>query len=185
MARSRLHLAFGGGLDLGLLAADDAPAWAEAVVVPQDVHFIMGDLDGVLEAEAGSAAEVIGSLGDMRPRRLGGLVVSRRRAGGPLLLQAIVYDFDRQPPSSEAVVFEALLAAFEQVKARSVKRLAVRPLGTAYGGLPHEAFLRLLAQVCFSSAELGTSLKRVELVVASPDDLARYEALFGALRSKP
>jgi hypothetical protein len=185
MARSRLHLAFGGGLELGLLAADDAPADTDAIVVPQDVHLIMGDADGVLDAESASVDELVGSLAKLKPRRLGGLVVSRRRDGGPLLLQAVVYDFDRQPPSSGAVVFEALLAAFEAAKQRRVARLAVRPLGTAYGGLSPAAFLGHLAQVCYSSAELGTSVTRVDLVVASPDDMARYEGLLEALLSRP
>jgi hypothetical protein len=177
MARSRLRVAFGRGLELGLLAADDAPAEAQAVVVPQDVHLIMGDLDGVIEPESTSVDEVLGSLNQVK-RRLGSLVVSRRRRGTKLLFQAVVYDFERQPPSNEAVVFEALLAAFEEAKARGVTRFAVRPLGTAYGALTPAAFLRLLAQVCFSSAELGTSLTTVDLVVVSPDEMARYEDLF-------
>jgi hypothetical protein len=181
MARSRLHVAFGHGLELGLLAADDAPAEAQAVVVPQDVHLIMGDLDGVLEAEASSVDEVVGSLGQVRRRRLGSLVVSRRREGARFLLQAVVYDFDRQPPSNQGAVFEALLAAFEEAKLRGVTRMAVRPLGTAYGALAPAAFLRLLAQVCFSSAELGTSLTTVDLVVVSPEEMARYEGLFEGL----
>jgi hypothetical protein len=39
--------------------------------------------------------------------------------------------------------------------------------------------------VCYSSAELGTSVTRVDLVVASPDDMARYEGLLEALLSRP
>jgi hypothetical protein len=88
-----------------------------------------------------------------------------------------VYDFESSPPAREAHVFEALLSAFEEAKARTMTCLAVQPLGTAHAGLPPARFLALLAQVCYSSAELGTSLRRIHLLLPSPEELARYESL--------
>ena len=43
------------------------------------------------------------------------------REGAPLLVQAIVYDFDHTPPAREVHVFEALLAAFEEARARGLR----------------------------------------------------------------
>jgi hypothetical protein len=108
---------------------------------------------------------------------LGSIVVGTLREGGPLVFQAVVYDFQRSPPVRETDVFEALVAAFEEARSRQLSRLAVRPVGTAHAGLEPASFLRLLAQTCYSSAELGTSLRRVHLLLHSPDELRRYESL--------
>ena len=184
MARSRLLVSFGTKLEMDLLAADEAPPEAQALVVPQDVNFIMGELDAVVESRE-SAESVLASIEASRPRRLGTLVPAAGRSGAPLLLQAVVYDFDRTPPATEGHVFETLLLAFEEAKGRSFSCLAVRPLGTAYGGLAPLAFLRLLVQVCYSSAELGTSVKRVYLMLHSPDEMGRYEGLLQQILKRP
>ena len=42
-------------------------------------------------------------------------------------------------------------------------------------------FLGLLAQVCYSSAEMGTTLRRVHLLLPSPEELLRYEVLLQTL----
>jgi hypothetical protein len=95
-----------------------------------------------------------------------------------------VYDFDRSPPAREIHVFEALLAAFEEARARGIRSLAVQPLGTAHDGLDPERFLKLLAQVCYTSAELETTVRRVHLLLSSPLEMGRYEALLHALADK-
>ena len=111
-------------------------------------------------------------------------MVAPPRKGAPLVLQAIVYDFERSPPSRELHVFEALLAAFEEAKARGLSSVAVQPLGTAHAGLEAARFLRLLTQICYSSAELGTTVRRVHLLLPSPEELTRYEGLLQALVEK-
>ena len=64
--------------------------------------------------------------------------------------------------------------------------MAVQPLGTAHAGLEAARFLRLLTQICYSSAELGTTVRRVHLLLPSPDELARYEgAAAGPGREAP
>jgi hypothetical protein len=50
-------------------------------------------------------------------------------------------------------------------------------VGTAHGGLSAERFLNVLSQVCYSSAELGTSLRRVYVLLASAEELGQYETL--------
>jgi hypothetical protein len=112
------------------------------------------------------------------------VVVGAPREGSPLLLQAIVYDFDRSPPAREIHVFEALIAAFEEARTRGIRSVAVQPLGTAHAGLDPERFLKLLAQVCYSSAEMETTVRRVHLLLPSPLELGRYEALLQALADK-
>ena len=57
----------------------------------------------------------------------------------------------------------------------------MRPLGTAHGGVEASCFLRALTQICYSSAELGTSLKRVHLLLASHGDLSRSEEILRRL----
>ncbi len=180
MPRSKLAVSFGAKLDLDMVVGDEPPSGAEGLVVPQDVNLIMGDVEPVEDGgEAGD--EVVERAAAARPRRPGTLVVARARRGAPLLLQAVVYDFERTPPAREDHVFEALVLAFEEAKSRGLSCLAVRPLGTAHAGIEAAAFLRLLTQVCYSSAELGTSLRRVHLLLPSPDDMTRYESLLQRL----
>jgi hypothetical protein len=180
MSRPRLTLSFGEALDLDLVVATvDRPS-IEAVVVPQDVHRIMGDVDPIEDTHE-TAEEILASYGSAKRCRPGSVVVVPPRRGSPLLLQAIVYDFEESPPSREEHVFEALLSAFEEAKARGLSCLGVKPLGTAHTSLGPANFLRLLTQVCYSSAELGTSLRRVRVILMSDDELREYERLLHLL----
>ena len=183
MAQSRLAVCFGEDLDLDLVLGE-APASAEALVVPQDIHLILGEAT-IIEDTGETPAEALAALlGRERPRRRGTVLVGPA-VEGPLLLQAIVYDFEDSPPAREIHVFESLLAAFEEASRRRLKSVAVRPLGTAHAGLAPSAFVRLLAQVCFTAAELGTTLRHVHLVLPSPDELVCYERLMRDLVAPP
>src|SRR5262245_36019302 len=119
MRRSRLGLSFGDVLDLNLLLDDEPPASTDVVVIPQDVHLLLGELTA-LEEPPETKAELLAAALRQRPRRRGTLVVPPPRRGEPLVLQAIVYDFDDTPPARELHVFEVLLAAFEEAKARGL-----------------------------------------------------------------
>jgi hypothetical protein len=179
VGRSRLALSFGKALELDLVMGEEPPPSTGAFVVPQDVHLILGDVGPIEDRE--TPEQVLASAAQERPRRPGSIVVAASREGAPLVLQAIVYDFDRSPPAREVHVFEALLAAFEEARTRGLRSMAVQPLGTAHAGLAPERFLGLLVQVCYSSAEMGTTVRRVHLLLASPDELSRYEALLQGL----
>jgi len=180
LIRARFAVSFGDALDLDLVSGEQAPPATEAVVVPQDVHLILGDV-GTIEDTRETPEQVLAASAQERPRRPGSIVVAPPKQGAPLTLQAIVYDFESSPPAREAHVFEALLSAFEEAKARCMTCLAVQPLGTAHAGLPPARFLALLAQVCYSSAEMGTTLRRVHLLLPSPEELVRYEVLLQTL----
>ncbi len=183
MTRSRMTLSFGERLDLDLLVGENPPPLTGAIVVAQDIHQILGET-GPIEDTRETTEQVLAASGSQRPRRPGSVVVGAAREGAPLLLQAIVYDFDRSPPAREIHVFEALIAAFEEARTRGIRSIAVQPLGTAHSGLDPERFLKLLAQVCYSSAELDTTVRRVHLLLSSPQELGRYETLLRALADK-
>jgi O-acetyl-ADP-ribose deacetylase (regulator of RNase III) len=184
VTRSRLALSFGERLDLDLLVGEEPPPLTGALVVPQDIHLILGDV-GPLEDTRETPEQVLAAAGPQRPRRPGSVVVAAAaREGAPLVMQAIVYDFERSPPAREIHVFEALLTAFEEARSRGIRTVAVQPLGTAHAGLDPDRFLGLLAQVCYSSAELETTVRRVHLLLASPTELARYEVLLQGLVDK-
>jgi hypothetical protein len=178
MMRSRLAMAFGETFELDVVSAAGAPPETGAVVVPQDVYLILREVTaGGDEAVVRTPAQALSAALRQRPRRRGTIVPGPRREGRPLVLQAIVYDFEDSPPTRESFVFEALMAAFEDAGARGLTSVAVQPLGTDHGGITPDRFLLLLTQVCYSSVELGTSLRRVHLLVSSPLDLELYERL--------
>jgi hypothetical protein len=172
----KLGVSFGAKLELDIVVGEQPPAATEAVVVPQDVNLIMGDVEPI-EDTSETTQDVLARGVEARPRRAGTLVVGGAPQGAPLLMQAIVYDFEHSPPACEDHVFEALVRALEEAKTRGLSRIAVRPLGTAHAGIEPAEFLRLLAQACYSCAELGTTLRKVHLLLPSPEELARYEGL--------
>lgn len=134
----------------------------------------MGEVGELVET--GQAPEQVLNETSERPCRPGSVLL-RAATRAPLVLQAVVYDFARTPPALAEHVVEALVLCLEEARKRGFVSFALRPLGTAHGGLEAEVFLRLLTQTCHSAAELGTSLRRVSLLLLSPDELARYEAL--------
>src|SRR5262249_21497063 len=150
MSRGRMAISFGESLDLDIVVGDDAPRSTGAVIVPQDIHLIMGEADAI-EDTAETAADVLSRGTDPQVHRLGTLVVGPPREGPPFVCQPVVYDFQRSPPVREVDVFEALVAAFEEARSRQLVRIAVRPVGTAHAGLDAACFLRLLAQACYTS----------------------------------
>ncbi len=180
--RSRVALAFGEALELDLVSGGETPPETGALVVAQDVYLILGEVTSI-EAEAAvrTPAQVLSEALRQRPCRRGTVLASPPQPGRPLLLQAIVYDFEDSPPTREPYVFEALMTAFEEASGRRVASLAVHPLGTAHAGIEPARFLALLTQVCYSAVELGTSVRRVHLMVASPAELELYERLLRSL----
>ena len=102
-----MALSFGERLDLDLMVGEDPPPLTGAMVVPQDIHLILGET-GPIEDTRETPEQVLAASGPQRPRRPGSVVVGASREGAPLILQAIVYDFDRSPPAREIHVFEAL-----------------------------------------------------------------------------
>ena len=180
MTRSRFALSFGEKLDLDLVVGEEAPPATDALVVPQDVHLILGEV-GQIEDTAETAEEVLARSSGDRPRRPGSIVVAPPRKGAPLVLQAIVYDFEDAPPTREAYVFEALMSAFEEASGRRVTSLALQTLGTAHAGIEPLRFLTLLMQVCYSAVELGTRLRRIHLLLPTPAELELYERLLRGL----
>lgn len=180
MTRSRYTLSFRGRLELDLVVGDTPPADSQAVVVPQDVYLILGEVSAIEEARE-PLAGVWAALGRLKPKPRGSVLVGAGGGGAPLLLQAIVYDFEDAPHARSVHVFEALLTAFEEARRLKLLSLALHPLGTAHQGVAPEEFARLLSLVCFSVAELGTTLRRVHLLLPSPEELARYERLLADL----
>ncbi len=164
MTRSRMALSFGERLDLDLMVGEE-PAAAHGGDGGAPGHPSDPRRDGPHRGharDAGAGARRAG-LAAPAPAGVGG--GGRAAGGSPLLLQAIVYDFDRSPPAREIHVFEALIAAFEEARTRGIRSVAVQPLGTSHAGLDPERFLKLLAQVCYSSAELSTTVRRVHLLL--------------------
>ncbi len=177
MLHSRLRLTFGASLELGLCMGEGTPPETQALVVPQDVHLLLGEA-GPLEEGGPTPKQAAHKAAESEPRPPGSLVLV---AGSPLLMQAVVYDFSRTPHARAADVYAALVASLEEGRTRHLARLAVQPVGTAHTGVEPRTFLRLLLLACSTAAELGTSVERLRVVLPSPAELARYELLLRAL----
>ncbi len=174
--RSRLTLSFGEKLGLEMQVAEKPPATIEALIVPQDVNLIMGEVRSIEDTRE-TAEEVLAAAQGEKAHEPGTVLLGADREGEALVLQAVVYDFRTVPPVRAEHVFAALVTAFEEARRRRIERLALWPLGTAHAGLESRVFLRLLAQVCYSSAELGSSIRQVQLLLGSSAELLYYEDL--------
>ena len=136
VVHSRVALSFGESLDLDLVIGEEAPPATQAIVVPQDVYLILGEVTAIgEEAAVRTPAQALSEAARQRPCRRGTVLAAPQQPGQPLLLQAIVYDFEDSPPTGEAYVFEALMSAFEEAGSRRLTAMAVRPLGTAHSGI--------------------------------------------------
>jgi hypothetical protein len=179
---SHFTLSFGQSLDLDLMIGEEAPPATGALVVPQDVYLILGEVTAIAEqAPVRTPTQALSEAARQRPCRRGTVLAGPQQPGRPLLLQAIVYDFEDSPPTREAYVFEALMSAFEEASGRRVTSLALQPLGTAHAGIEPLRFVTLLMQVCYSAVELGTRLRHVHLMLSSPAELEMYERLLREL----
>jgi hypothetical protein len=180
--RSRVALAFGEALELDLLTDGEVPPETGALVVAQDVYLILGEVTAIAEeTPVRTPAQALSEAARQKPCRRGTVLAAPQQPGQPLLLQAIVYDFEDAPPTREAYVFEALMSAFEEASGRRVTSLALQPLGTAHAGIEPLRFLTLLMQVCYSAVELGTRLRRIHLLLPTPAELELYERLLRGL----
>jgi len=184
MLRSALTLGFQSGLEFALCAGSGVPEGSQALVVPQDVELLLGECALVSEQrDPLDLADLLKVVG-RGSRRLGSVLMSAAR-DRPLLFEAVVYDFARTPHAHEEHVFEALVTVLEETRLRSLRRLALQPLGTAHTGIAPALFLRLLLLACQGAAELGTSLTHVTLLLPSQPELLRYETLLRALFAQP
>ena len=70
MTRSRMALSFGERLDLDLLVGEDPPPLTGAMVVPQDVHLILGET-GPIEDTRETPEQVLAAPGPLAPAPAG------------------------------------------------------------------------------------------------------------------
>ena len=83
LIRARFAVSFGDALDLDLVSGEQAPPATEAVVVPQDVHLILGDV-ATIEDTRETPEQVLAASAQERPRRPGSIVVAPPKQGAPL-----------------------------------------------------------------------------------------------------
>jgi hypothetical protein len=171
LLRSPFDLVYGNRLTLGL--ARRMMPEIEILVVPEDVNLIMETIeeitiDGLTLVDALRACEQCHS----RPL---GSIVPRRKETGPLILAAIVYDFSHDPIAEISDVFIALVNAFEEANRQRAQAIAVKPLGTRPTAVASSEFWSVLTQVCRTTAELGTSVRRVDLLPDTEADFCAYD----------
>lgn len=121
---------------------------ADAAIMAQDGHRVFGPVREV-GGETPAAATVNQALAAVDdatpPARPGDILVSRRPwCAARFLLEAVVYDLDRQAILDEDVLVAALPEAWRQAGDLGAETIALGPLGTEYGVIAPDRFAALL-----------------------------------------
>ena len=132
---------------------NDPPFELDAIAVEDDTYNVLS-ADPEFHVSRGSVEQARGALDRTERVGLGSVVV---RLGRPLIFQAIVHDLSRDPSCSETSVMRALAAIFDEAERRSLKAIALAPIGTRYRSIDERRFLELfndaLAAVRFQSLD--------------------------------
>ena len=135
--------------------SNDAPFTVDAIAVEDDTYNVLS-AHPEFQVSRGSVTQALDALDRTEPRGLGSVVV---RMGRPLVFQAIVHDLSRDPTCSERSVEQALAAIFAEAERRSLKTIALPPIGTRYRSIDEHRFLHL-----FNEALAAARLQSVEKV---------------------
>jgi O-acetyl-ADP-ribose deacetylase (regulator of RNase III) len=175
-ARGRLRLGVGPAFELA----------ADVAILTQDTSRVFGGS----EAPAGEWNEehemelerlLDGLRQGLRTEPLGTVLLTQppwSRAGH--VIEAIVYDLEREPMVEEASVEAALGRALGLAEALGARSLALDALGTEYGQVTAARFLEILAWALRRHRRL---LARVESLTLAAWDQRRLEQLRSALQS--
>jgi hypothetical protein len=176
----------GRGLAFALVQSGRPSPGVLALVVAEDTYLILDDSPPVLRSDprAPSARAVAARAARELPVPPGTVQVCGGAAHAvPYLMRAVVYDFSSSPYCREEFVYAALVEVFSLAKRGDVRALAFRPLGTGFGGISANQFLRLLLAATLTAAEVGVELERVEILVETALEFSLYrgelESLLG------
>ena len=138
---------------------NDAPFNVDAIAVEDDTYNVLS-ANPEFQVGRGSVKQAIEALERSEPCALGSVVV---KMGRPLIFQAIVHDLSRDPTCSEDSVRRALAAIFAEAERRTLKTVALPPVGTRYRSLDEHRFLDLFNEALAAAA--FQTVEKVWLVV--------------------
>ncbi len=147
----------------------DVPA--DAAIMAQDRHRVFGpvrEADG--ESPAAALSQALAAVdGGLPAARPGDILVSRLPwCAARFLLEAVVYDLDRQTIFDENALITTLPEALRQAGDLGAETIALSPLGTEYGVIAPDRFAARLAAALEQARPRLPALDRLIVAAREP-----------------
>ncbi|NLI79654.1 MAG: hypothetical protein GX442_24820 [Candidatus Riflebacteria bacterium] len=148
----------------------DVPA--DAAIMAQDRHRVFGpvrEVAGEPPADGAIGQALAAVSGGQPDARAGEVLVSRRPwCAARFLLEAVVYDLDRQAILDEDALAIALPEALRQAGDLGAETIALGPLGTEYGVIAPDRFATLLVTALEQAHPRLPTLDRLIVATREP-----------------
>jgi hypothetical protein len=148
-----------GVIDIVAAPKDSPPFSIDAVAVEEDTFHVLSADSKVRDPHI-DLVRIMTNVINIRPEKPGTVLV---RGKHPLLLLAIVHDFNQEPSCKEKWIVSALNEIFRVTESRDLTSIAIPLLGTLHGSLEKQRFIVLLSRALKRVS--GSHLKRIWLIV--------------------
>jgi hypothetical protein len=129
-----------GPLTIVAAFPDNQPFPVDAAAFEEDTFLVLSAETSVREPK-GPLVRVMTKVIETHPETPGSVLVKDNH---PVRLLVVVHDLNQEPTWKEEWVQKALAGIFQEVELRGITSLALPFIGTLYGTLGKERFLRLL-----------------------------------------
>ena len=163
-----------GSIDIVAAPKDTPPFIVDAVTVEEDTFLVLS-ADPEVRDPHKNLVQVMTKVIETRPETPGSVLVKGKR---PLLLLAIVHDFNQEPSWREKWIASALDGIFREAESRKLRSIALPLLGTLHGSLEKQRFVLLLRQALERIS--GNHLKHIWLVVPTGTSSKIFKNLLSA-----
>ena len=148
-----------GSIDIVAAPKDSPPFSIDAVAVEEDTFLVLSADPKVRDPHM-DLVRIMTNVINTRPEKPGTVLV---RGKHPLLLLAIVHDFNQEPSWKEKWIVSALNEIFRVTESRGLTSIAIPLLGTLHGSLKKQRFIVLLSRTLKRVSV--SHLKRIWLIV--------------------
>ncbi len=146
-------------IDIVAAPKDTPPFSIDAVVVEEDTFLVLSADPEVRDPHM-HLVQIMTKVINTLPEKPGNVLVKGKH---PLLLFAIVHDFNQEPSCREKWIECALNEIFRVTESRDLKSIALPLLGTLHGSLEKQRFIVLLQHALKRIS--AHHLKRIWLIV--------------------
>ena len=149
-----------------VVESENSPPFPVDAVAAEEDTFLVLSAPPVIREPKEHPLQLLTQAIETPPAETGSVLV---KGGRPLRLLAIVHDLNQDPSWREEWIADALHRIFREAESRKLEAIALPLLGTKYGSLKKERFMKLLR--CALEQGASKNLKRLWLI--APVGLSR------------
>lgn len=131
-----------GPVEISVCTADQNPFMVAAIVDEQDTNLLL-DTIPVIQDTRESYRSLVKKMNRRKPLLTGQIIIKNTM---PARLIAILYDIERTPVCSEAVLTTVINNLLDELNRHKLKSVAMPLLGNAHGKIAEQVFIKLLQE---------------------------------------